>query len=131
MRFLGGTFEKVPPHPLKTFLTVFKDKFVTHQTDSRRERKVRFCYRERVIATKTLLAQKVVCMQKQRNNKYAIPLCLSVSSIPFSFFVRKFLKGVQGETFSKKFPPAISSITFSVPQAHGGGASFPSYGVRY
>ena len=61
---MGGTFEKVPPHPLKTFLTIFKNKFVTHQIDSRREHKVRFCCRYFVGAAETLQNKKVVTQKR-------------------------------------------------------------------
>ena len=50
----------------------------------------------------------------------------------FDILCECFLEGVRGNLFREKGSPAILlKITFSVPQAHGGGASFPSYGVRY
>ena len=56
-----------------------------------------------------------------------------VLKTPFlSFCESAFWKGCGGTLFREKGSPAfLIKITSFVPQAHGGGASFPSYGVRY
>ena len=60
---------------------------------------------------------------------------VSILFFEFSFFTlceSAFWKGCGGTLFSEKGSPAfLIKITSFVPQAHGGGASFPSYGVRY
>ena len=94
----------VPPHPLKTFLTVFKNKFVTHRIDSRREHKVRFCCRKKSGATETLISRKVVGKQNRRP---------SVACICWNFvFINSFVAGRPGGRPLQRYKNGVANALF-------------------
>ena len=62
---MGELLEKFPHTPSKLSHKELIKIILNSLTDSRRERKVRFCYRELPGATETLVAKKVIQNRKE------------------------------------------------------------------
>ncbi len=79
--FVGETScKKFPPRPFQELShNNYLNRVVSARTDSRRERKARFCYRERLGTTETPSAKRVVLqIEMPRAERGVLVICLLI-----------------------------------------------------